>query len=113
MHELSLCGAIADIAQRRAAGRAVDVVHVQVGQLRQVVPDTLTFCWSLVVADTDLDKAALEVERVPAVLLCGSCGEESQLGSNVTLACRGCGSLDVTVVAGDEFLVTALELAEV
>ena len=48
MHELALCGAIADVVSRRADGRQVDVVHLRIGALRQVVPDTLSFCWSMV-----------------------------------------------------------------
>lgn len=112
MHELSLCGAIADIATRRAADRAVEVIHVQVGQLRQVVPDTLSFCWSLVTADTTLAGSVLEIERVAASLKCRECGGEHPLGDSFTIACRVCGSVDVTVIAGEGFLVTALELAE-
>lgn len=113
MHELSLCGAIAGIATRRAGNRGVGVIHVRVGQLRQVVPDTLAFCWSLVTADTALDGSVLDVERVAARLKCRTCGEEHEFGDSFALACAGCHSLDVAVVAGEEFLVTALELAEV
>ena len=57
----------------------VEVIHVQIGQLRQVVPDTLVFCWSLVTADTALDGSVLEVERIPALLKCRQCGAESDL----------------------------------
>jgi hydrogenase nickel incorporation protein HypA/HybF len=112
VHELSLCGAIADIASRRAGERGVEVIHVRVGQLRQVVPDTLVFCWSLVVSQTDLEGSVLEIERVAARFRCRSCGGEYDLGNGITMVCGGCGSLDVEVVAGEEFLVSALELAE-
>ncbi len=113
MHELSLCGAIADIATRQAADRVVEIVHIRVGQLRQIVPDTLVFCWSIVTAETALAGSVLHVERVPALLRCGACEGEHELGNGVSLACRTCGSLDITVLTGEEFLVTALELAEV
>jgi hydrogenase nickel incorporation protein HypA/HybF len=113
VHELSLCGAIADIATRRAGTRGVEVIHVRVGQLRQVVPDSLVFCWSLVTADTVLDGSVLELERVAARLKCRSCDEEYELGSSFAFACTACGGLDVAVLTGEEFLVTALELAQV
>ncbi len=113
VHELSLCGAIADIVTRRADDRAVDVIHLRIGQLRQVVPDTLEFCWSMITSDTELEGSVLAIERVPAVLRCGSCGGEHALGAVVAFACSGCGGLDVTVLSGEEFLVTELELAEV
>jgi len=113
MHELSLCGAIADIATRRAGARRVDAVHVRIGELRQVVPDTLAFCWSMVTADTDLAGAALDIERVATVLHCRDCGAEHAMGESVAFACASCGGLDVDIVAGEECLVTALDLTEV
>lgn len=111
MHELALCGAIADIVTRRAEGREVTAVHVRIGQLRQVVPDTLTYCWSMVAADTTLDGSVLEVEQIPVRLSCASCGAEEDLGDSLVLVCQLCASLDVTVVSGEELLVTALDLA--
>ena len=113
MHELSLCGAIADIVSRRAEGREVEIVHVRIGQLRQVVPDTLTFCWSLVVADTSLQRARLDIERVGAQLRCRQCGCVFDLGDQLGFACAQCAGLDVEVVRGEEFDVTALELTPV
>lgn len=113
MHELSLCGAIAEIASRRAGERTVEVIHVRIGQLRQVVPDTLQFCWTLVVADTDLDGSILEIERVAASLRCRACETEFGMGDGITHFCPACGGLDAEVVAGEEFFVTALDLAAV
>jgi hydrogenase nickel incorporation protein HypA/HybF len=113
VHELSLCGAIADIATRRAGTRNVTAIHVRIGQLRQVVPETLTFCWELVSADTHLAGAVLEVERVSARLRCHACGVTGPLGESVSLACTSCAALDVEVIAGEELDVTSLDLAAV
>jgi hydrogenase nickel incorporation protein HypA/HybF len=113
VHELSVCGAIADIATRHAGERDIEVIHVRIGQLRQVVPDTLVFCWSLVTADTPLHGSVLDVERVPAQLRCRGCGEQSDLSDSFTFVCADCGSFDVEVLSGEEFLVTAVDLAKV
>jgi hydrogenase nickel incorporation protein HypA/HybF len=113
VHELSLCGAIADIVSRRAGGRHVAAVHLRVGTLRQVVPDTLTFCWTMVTEGTDLEGAELDLERVDALLHCRDCGGTLPMGAAISLACAGCGSFAVDVVAGEEFDVTALDLAAV
>ena len=48
MHELSLCQSIGTIVRQHAADRQVQVVHLTVGQLRQVVPETLVYCWGIV-----------------------------------------------------------------
>ena len=112
MHELSICGSIAGIATRRAEGRPVDTIHLRIGQLRQIVPDTLVYCWSMVTTATALDGSRLEVEYVPVRIECRGCGEVTDIGDFPILLCARCDSADVEVIAGEEFLVTALELAK-
>jgi hydrogenase nickel incorporation protein HypA/HybF len=113
VHELSLCGAIADIVNRHASGREVKTIHLRIGQLRQVVPDTLVYCWSLVSDATPLAGSRIEVESVPARLACRSCGETRDVGAVPVFVCPTCAGAEVEVVAGEEFLITSLDLAEV
>jgi hydrogenase nickel incorporation protein HypA/HybF len=113
VHELSICGSIADIVQRSAGGRRVETINLQIGQLRQVVPETLVYCWSLVSADTPLDGSALNVDSVPVRIQCRSCGDTTEIGQLPILLCGTCGQAEVTLVSGEEFLITSLELAEV
>ena len=103
---------IAGIAERRADGRAVSAIHVRVGQLRQIVPDTLVYCWDLVTCDTTLAGSRLELEIIPARIRCRACGRTAELGDLPVFACGGCRGLDTEVIAGEEFLITALDLAE-
>jgi Zn finger protein HypA/HybF involved in hydrogenase expression len=49
VHELSICSSIAKIVEDATAGRPVELVRLDVGRLRQVVPHTLTYCWDMVV----------------------------------------------------------------
>lgn len=88
-------------------------IHVRIGQLRQVVPDTLGYCWGLVSAESELDGAALDVETVPARICCQDCGTVSELGDVPVFVCAGCHGVAVSVVAGEEFLITALDVVEV
>jgi len=112
MHELSLCNSIFRIVDRAAEGRPVSVVNLQVGQLRQVVPDTLVFCWSMVSEATPLSGSRLNIDSVPGRLMCGSCGSETTVVEALVLTCASCSGSNVTVVAGEEFLLTSLELME-
>jgi hydrogenase nickel incorporation protein HypA/HybF len=111
VHELSICSSIADIVTRHAAGRTVQVINVRAGQLRQIVPDTLVYCWGLVSAGTPLDGSRISVEPVPARVRCRACGEVTDVGAVPVFACGACGGVEVQVVSGEEFLVTSLELA--
>ena len=112
MHELAICGSIAEIVKRRAADRPVATIYLRIGRLRQVVPETLVYCWDLVSAETELHGAALEVEDVPASIVCKVCGATSVLDDLPLFVCSGCGGVDLDVVSGEEFLITAIDLVE-
>ena len=112
MHELSLCQAIAGVVRPHAAGKRVDVVRVQVGALRQVVPETLMFCWGLVRDHVDMPHAELELELVSAEVDCRECGQRSVIGSRFSICCPRCDSADVAVVRGEEFLVTSVDITD-
>jgi hydrogenase nickel incorporation protein HypA/HybF len=111
MHELSIAGAIVEIAARHAAGRRVTQVEVRVGHLRQVVPDSLQFAFGLVAEGTEIEGAELVLREVPAAGRCRSCGTESPMTA-FPLRCGACGGLDVEVIRGEELLVDSLELEE-
>jgi hydrogenase nickel incorporation protein HypA/HybF len=112
MHELSICESIAEIVTRRAADRPVGTIHLRIGRLRQVVPDTLVYCWNLLSADTELDGTTLDIENVPARIACRDCGATSVLDDLPLFMCSGCGGVGVDVVSGEEFLITSLDLVE-
>ena len=109
MHEVSICTAIAKIAHEAAAGRPVERVRVDVGYLRQVVPDTLRHSWEMVVFGTPLDGVELEVREVPAVIECRQCASRTELEDPV-FRCGACGSTETNVVSGNELFVTSLDV---
>jgi len=111
MHELSLCEAIAGLVKTHAGDRHVDVVRVRIGALRQVVPESLSFCWTLVRDSEDMPDAELELECVAAEVKCRSCGSQSEITSAWSVWCPQCDSPDVEVLHGNEFLVTSLDVS--
>ncbi|MFC4945131.1 hydrogenase maturation nickel metallochaperone HypA [Pseudonocardia sp. GCM10023141] len=111
MHELSICRSIADIVTKHADGRHVATVHIRIGQLRQIVPDTLLYCWSMMNSDTPLAGTELQVESIPGALRCATCHTTQTLDAPV-LICNSCSGRDVEIISGEEFLITTLDLAE-
>lgn len=93
-----------------AVGRPVTAVRVQVGALRQVLPDALAFSWTLLRDFEGLGAAELLLELVPAQVACRSCGAVSGITSRFSVACPPCGSVDVEIVHGEEFLVTSIDV---
>ena len=112
MHELSMCESIYEIVDRTAAGRTVTVIHLQVGQLRQVVPDTLTYCWTVVSNQTTLAGSQLVVDTVPVTLRCLDCSSTTTLTDELLLLCAQCDGAHVSVTTGEELMLSSLELAE-
>ena len=110
MHELALSEAIAGTVEARAGTRPVTEARIRIGHLRQVVPDALTFAWSMITDGTALDGCELVIEHVPAVVACRACGADSTLTVPL-LVCGACGTTDVELVSGDEFLLVSIELA--
>lgn len=112
MHELSLCEAIADSVARHAAGRPVRRASVRIGYLRQVVPESMSFCWEVLTDGTDLAGCELDIEHVPAVVACAACGEVTALDLPVLL-CGSCGSTEVVLQTGEELLLVSIDLTGV
>ncbi len=109
MHELALCGAIADTVNRHAEGQRVQRVEVRIGHFRQVVPDSLLFSWEMLTAGTALEACELVVEHVPAVVRCRACAVETTLDWPV-LACAACDGLDVELLTGKEFEIASFDV---
>ncbi len=111
MHELSLSGAIINTAVKHAGGRAVTLISLRVGRLRQVVPDTLEFYFEFVARGTLCEGARLEQELIEARLRCRSCEEAWDI-EIPAFRCPACGGSDVEVASGDEFEVQSIEVEE-
>lgn len=109
MHELSICTSIAKIVYEAADGRPVERVRVDVGHLRQVVPETLLYSWQVVVSGTPLDGVPLEVREVPAIIECRRCHIRTPLTDPI-FRCAACGSSETDVISGNELLVTSLDV---
>jgi hydrogenase nickel incorporation protein HypA/HybF len=111
MHELAIAGALLDVALSHGRGRRIARVGVVVGQLRQVVPSALAFCWTLATRETAAEGAALGIRSVPAAGRCRDCAAEGLLEA-FPLTCPACGSADVQVTQGEELRVDWLDIEE-
>ncbi len=110
MHELALSQQVASIVLRAADGRKVRAVQVEIGALRQVVPEAMHSAWGFVVAGTVLDGAELEITATPAVLECTDCQAKSVLKEELGFHCRSCGSMATKVISGEEFRVLSIDV---
>lgn len=112
MHEVSLCHQLARAVTRATGTRRVAAVHVDVGQVRQVVPEAMQHAWGFVVRGTTLGDAELLLRIVPAVLACEDCGARRQLDRRYGFTCEDCGSARTRLVSGEEFVLTAVDVVD-
>ncbi|WP_448852823.1 hydrogenase maturation nickel metallochaperone HypA [Corynebacterium sp. 335C] len=108
MHEVALSQQLARLVSRAAEGRKVLVVRLEIGALRQVVPESLAYAWTFVTKGTNLGDSELDVQWRPAVLRCGN-GHESRAGDGLTFICPRCGGA-MDVLSGDQFRVIDIDV---
>ena len=111
MHELSIAVGVLDSALRaaeQAGATRVEAVEVEVGAMRQVVPEVLRVAWEAVRAETLADGAVLTIEEVPAHAQCRQCGECFQPDVEYSFLCPHCDQADVRIVRGNDIVLKSV-----
>jgi hydrogenase nickel incorporation protein HypA/HybF len=108
MHELALMEGVVEVVIQRVPGERVVTVRLEIGALAGVVIDSLKFCFEVCARGTALDGAVLEVDVIPALARCRTCGTEAPIGGWAA-ACP-CGSFDREIIAGDELRLKSVEV---
>jgi hydrogenase nickel incorporation protein HypA/HybF len=115
MHEMSIALRIIEIATAALPPNQADVdvesINVEIGKLTAVVPRSLRFCFEIASRDTAIAGAALVIEEIPIVVVCGDCQTESEQ-EGFPLACASCQSRRVDLLCGRELMVTSIEVAD-
>jgi hydrogenase nickel incorporation protein HypA/HybF len=109
VHELAITEGLVDAVCERLPGAKVTCVRLEIGALSGVVADSLRFCFDLVTEGTNLEGAALEIIQPPAMCHCRVCGQDFEPDSPIALC--PCGSVEVTVLTGQDLKITSVQVA--
>lgn len=112
MHEAGIAQGILDIAIETAirhGAKVIRSVNIIVGRLSAVDNNALTTAFDVAKEGTIAEKAELCIENIPIVGKCNECGFESEYGEYF-FQCRKCGSLDVTIIHGEELSIKDIEV---
>ncbi len=112
MHELAITQSILDIAQKAAdehGAKQVKSVRIMLGQYSGVVPQCIQYYFDVISKDTIAEGAFLDIQRLPVIIRCNSCEQESQI-DKLHVACPLCGSTDLKLLQGREFYIESLEV---
>lgn len=114
MHELSIALSMIDQILEEAecrGGLQVEVVHLRLGVSSGVYKDALLFAYEVSCEGTPLAGSRLEIETVPLVIHCPTCGQNRPAVSLYELCCATCGTASHAIVSGREIEVASLEVA--
>jgi hydrogenase nickel incorporation protein HypA/HybF len=114
MHEVGIAHSILEAARselaRHAHLRPVRI-HVRIGELTAVDPDSLQFCFEALKRGGELSTLELKIEICPRKHRCPACGEIFVV-VNYDLRCTRCGEEQTEFVSGDQLELASLEMEE-
>ena len=112
MHELSVTESLlktaSDYAQINNAKKVI-CLNLQIGDLSGIIDESVQFYWDIISEETICSKSKLNFEKVPAKFICQVCKTEFLMGEDLR-PCPNCESMDIKVIAGDEFLLKSIEI---
>ena len=112
MHELAITQSILDISKKAAdehGATKVKSVRIMLGEYSGVVPQCIQYYFDVISKDTIAEGAVLDIQRLPVIIRCHACGQESRI-DRLHVACPLCGSTDLKLLQGREFYIESLEV---
>lgn len=110
MHEMSiaveLVRQLEDLAGEHRLER-IEVVWLAAGEMRGLVPEAMCSAFQYAAEGTCAEGAVLDLEIVPAVAECRKCGHRFRPAID-SFFCVRCEEADVTLIEGDDILLTSI-----
>ncbi len=110
MHEFSLAIEVIDLAQREAeknmAG-SIQEITIEVGDLSGVEADAFESALDLLVKESILEKATINILRTPGIGKCNACNHEFEMKFRMA-TCPKCQCFPSEISGGEEFRVVSL-----
>ena len=110
MHEMAVTQSVLEIAIRHAAGAIrITRLNLVIGELSGVIGESVQFYWDILAKGTIAEGSSLHFDRIKTRFRCHDCNREYEPTSRA-FECPGCGSRQVTIVAGREFRLESIEV---
>lgn len=112
MHELSITESLlrtaCEYAEKNQAKR-VTTLNLVIGELSGVIDESVQFYWDMISENTMCEKALLKFEKKKAVMYCADCETNFEMDGEL-IPCPKCGSMNLKVLSGREFLLDSIEI---
>lgn len=110
MHEMPIAAAIVEQSLAAVAPHGatrIDVIEVEIGRMRQLVPEALQVAFAAVSQGTAAEGAQLTIVEIEMQAACNLCGHtfQPEIGLYV---CPRCEQADVRIVAGNDMILKSI-----
>ena len=89
----------------------VECVNIEIGHLAAVVPQSLRFCFDILIENTRLAGAKLNIREIPVRAFCKVCQHEWIIDAPV-FSCVNCDSGDLEILSGRELDISSIEITD-
>lgn len=113
MHELGITENIVRISVEEAEKNnalKITEIRIKVGRFSDLVPECIQQYFDVISEGTKAQGAILKIERLPLLIKCRNCNEQSENFSNNNSICPLCGSDNIKIIGGREFYIDSLEV---
>lgn len=114
MHEMSLVEAVLESLeemQKNNNWKRINKVTLNIGKMRQVIPEVMEFAYKTATNGTILEGSQLEIRSLEMKFVCSSCFREWG-EDEMSFVCPFCSSTEVRMVQGMELEINTLEVEE-
>jgi len=115
MHEMGIALQLVEIAKSaiptEMKNARVEAIHLKIGRLAAVVPESLNLCMQIVTKDTPLEGCSLHIDEIPVIARCRACSYQWEAADAVHV-CPSCNSGSLDIISGRELDVVSLDIED-
>jgi len=115
MHEMGIALEIIDIVKSSIPADMADArvakIHLKIGKLSALVPESLRFCFEIAAKDTALEHAVLAIEEMPVIAKCKDCLHQWTI-EGPAFSCEKCKSGAIELLSGRELDIHSIEIED-
>ena len=112
MHEMSIAQSLISILQEEMAKHGATTlrsVRLSIGEMSAIVPESLSFCFDIIVQGTPLEGAKLLMDKIPLKGYCPQCDETFDI-KDFVFVCPTCASTTIETIEGQELSIVEMEV---
>lgn len=115
MHETVIASSLLKIVSEEVAKQnknlCVDEIHIKVGLLNCIEPETVKGCFEILAENTVAQKATIFIERIPLEGFCHNCKKIVSINKR-HFACPYCHNTTVDWQGGNEMQISSIKVHE-